>query len=517
MKFDISPPREYIIRSSEDISPEVAILELIDTYIEWYKYYHARGIVHDKGNTKIDITDNNRFIIESDYPGPPKNMVIELFKFGGKVDKGHISIGGYGIGTKRAMFKLGQNICLESDDGKEFYSITIDKEWFKTKREEEKGWILELKEEDSKGKIMDRITISDLHADIKDGFTTAFKNKMGQKIINTYFLYINEYINIIFCGMDLGEETKKSRRDFKFIFRDDEIRPYHKKTIVDGVRVEVYAGYTKWKKGAPFGWYIFCNDRLIIKGDTSNRTGFDTNNDIIYNPEDNIFLGLVFFNSYLFDLDKEYEKHLKKGPVDKELEKVFLDKGISLDGCILENKENGEIRPPDFVIKDKTHSIDYKVEVIEGKISVYTDPLRLPWKSSKDDIRDDSKIYSSIQGSMMKPATAYFINYIRDCKDKIKKYDYIKTLIENVDIEKDIKKYDEITIEATGSLPKVKSEEKGYSTDTRTPLLTSIQFWASLGLVDKIKEKLGNVNMSNEKMGEEIFSYFIKREAIKDE
>lgn len=502
--INMRPPKKLLFTTLEsDITPKDAVLELIDTFVEWYRYYKIRGEVQGKRNIKIRICEE-RFIIESDYPGPPKDMVHNLLRFGEKVDKGCISIGGYGIGTKRAIFRMGQDVCLESYDSHEYYSVHIDKNWI----ENENEWDLPLKEEPFKGNPFDRILISSFYPEIRAKFKSkAFKTELTQKVKDNYTFFIEKDVDIKIC-----EELVKPY-DFKFIFKEDkeyQIKPYHKKFILNGVSAEIFAGFTKWGENDPYGWYVFGNDRLIVQNDVSNRTGFNSTKNIIYQHEDNIFLGLLFFRSYLFNLEQKYSALFSKGKVNEELRKMFSHNAISLsDEAMCDMKDSTH-----WQIEDRYTT--YKTEEVGGCIHIYTDPINLPWKSSKDDIREDLRIYRQVRDKMQ-VITAIFIRYLRSCEKISKKrgIDIIKSILENVDDKKDIKKMSEIEVEQDESLPPQEWAE-GYDITAGVPRLSRIQFWKPLELVIRIKERLGNANMSNEEMGEAIFSYYQKREGINE-
>lgn len=494
--IEIKPPKKFFFHTlTLDISPEEAILELIDTFIEWYLYYKNKSVVKYKGEIIIQMSEE-KLIIESNYPGPPKDSLPDILVFGKRLNIGCNKIGAYGIGTKRAFFKLGKDILLESDDNNNYFSIHIGKKWFDV----EDDWNLTLKSNKSKGRLCDKIVISSLYNDIKVQFKDpTFKNGLLEKIKYTYSYFINNHINIKINNI------KIKPCNFEFIFKKGKIEPYYKEFIRNGIKVKILAGITR-EDYKTFGWYVFCNNRLIIKRDTSNKTGFNTSNEVLYIPNPNIFLGLVFFSSFLFSFKKENKKYLKEGIIFKELQKLFLENNIEVS----KNSEVISIKKYSlWKIEDKENCIDYMIDASGNKLIVCTDPINLPEKSSKDDIREDSAIYRVAQ-DYMRNITERYMNYIETIKEK---KEYLRELLEYIEtkkIEKFLKDNNGIN-EKLGFFELLKEETREEILKGKRKI-TSIQFWEPIEIVEDIKKNLGNVNMSNEEMGKKILQYYREME-----
>lgn len=289
-----SPTKRFFIKIIvKDIDLIDAILDLVDNAIDGYIKKQLSG------KRKIAINfSSDEFVIKDNCGGIEKEETYNnVFRFGlAKVsEKKERTIGVFNIGLKRSIFKIGENILIESDDGKDLFSIRIDKEWL----ESEQSWDLHFdKEEDSKGKPFTKITIKDIFPNIADEFTsTTFENRLINTIRNTYSVFLEDRVNIEVSGSAIEPY------DFSFLFEKEGERvfvPLHKKYNFDGVETEIYAGYTPIGIGTErvFGWYLFCNDRLVVRNDTSGRTGWGWDGERKYHyPEDNRFLGLVFFRS----------------------------------------------------------------------------------------------------------------------------------------------------------------------------------------------------------------------------
>jgi len=288
-KISAFPVKSFFIETLvKDISLHDAILDLVDNSID---SYIKRGLT-DKRNIDIDF-DETKFVINDNCGGINRSELLErVFRFGKTVKEKGRTISVFGIGLKRAIFKMGRRIVIETDDGQNFCSVLIDDDWLK----DESNWEL-LFNEDTKstGTKHTKITITEIYPHISDELgNTTFQNALLEKIGETYSVFLEERVII-----SVNDNIVPSF-DFRFLHDNKCYRPYHKVDNYDGVEVEIYAGYTPDVKdqGQTYGWFVFCNDRLVIKNDTSERTGWGGAGERKYHyPEDNRFLGLIFFRS----------------------------------------------------------------------------------------------------------------------------------------------------------------------------------------------------------------------------
>ena len=130
-KADASPTKEFFVNMiTRDITLEDSILDLIDNSIDaaWQMAgSHAITLEDetDLSNFQISLTfSEDEFTITDNCGGMTlSNAVNHAFSFGRKASQEpeEFSIGVYGIGMKRAVFKLGTNVRVRSqfleDDG----------------------------------------------------------------------------------------------------------------------------------------------------------------------------------------------------------------------------------------------------------------------------------------------------------------------------------------------------------------------------------------------------------------
>lgn len=117
----MEPTKEFFINAlTRDIKLDRTVLDLIDNSID-----AARKSDRDFSTFEIRLTLNKKcFIIEDNCDGISKESAKSYaFKFGNSQGKNtrQFSIGHYGIGMKRAFFKIGKMIYVESATREDFF------------------------------------------------------------------------------------------------------------------------------------------------------------------------------------------------------------------------------------------------------------------------------------------------------------------------------------------------------------------------------------------------------------
>jgi hypothetical protein len=199
----------------------------------------------------------------------------------------------YGIGLKRAIFKLGRDIVIRSDhiDGGFDMHLNVD-EW---ETDPTQPWTFPLTtrqpaDKDSCGTC---IAVSRLNEDairrLSDGL---FINQLRESIARTYAFYMPKYVNIY-----VNEEIVDQ------ITFDVGANRTTQVFAVDGVSCAVSAAIAEPQGGVfrdrTAGWFVFCNGRNAIYADKTPLTGWSTPGSglPIFQPKHRLFVGTVFFVS----------------------------------------------------------------------------------------------------------------------------------------------------------------------------------------------------------------------------
>jgi hypothetical protein len=318
-KIPASPTKEYFINMmTKDVSIEDSILDLIDNGLDGAR----RQIGREKGQAAIlepsyegyhvQINFNNsHFSIEDNCGGialeAAKNSV---FYFGRKADaprETNYSLGVFGIGMKRAFFKLGKNIRIQSSTKTEAFSVDID-----VNRWTENGqWDLELQREPVWDTPGTRIEITNLHKNVSREFDTdpVFTNILKKIIARDYSFLLHDGFKIIVNSNPVKPYEFKLRESNEFRPLND----HSQNPELPEVSVKIIAGLSEFPPDDPysdevrepwlnapdyFGWYVVCNGRIVLAADKSEKTVWG--NSITspkWHAQYNGFIGIVSFYS----------------------------------------------------------------------------------------------------------------------------------------------------------------------------------------------------------------------------
>jgi hypothetical protein len=296
------PTKDFFITMLvKDITLRDAIGDLVDNSVDAIKA-KASNINNLKGY-EINITvDANHFAISDNGSGIEENVAREYaFKLGKPKDHKLIehSIGRFGIGMKRAFFKLGEKINVNSKAPKSSFSLTIPVSTWKADPD---NWDFHFDKvktnyRNSPSSTGTTILITDLSSDAKESFKKAqFENELKEEIASEQILNLKKglVINI--------NEDPIVPPNFTLKFNKEIVPAYWKHTFKKEdteLKVEILVGVSD-EEESEGGWNVFCNDRLILSRDTTTTTGWTgAGGDGVakYHQQFWGFRGYVFFNS----------------------------------------------------------------------------------------------------------------------------------------------------------------------------------------------------------------------------
>lgn len=313
----------------KDITLRDAIGDLVDNAVDAIKSRaenqdNLKGFEIDikLGKTYFSIDDNG-------YGMEAEVARTTAFNFG-KSDKHNLidnSIGQFGIGMKRAFFKIGNIIHVKSVAPTSKFEIDIDvNEWLKDKETWEykfKDGTLEENIKNTPSKTGFRVKISELSNDSELSFSDkTFEDQLIKEIQYEHMLNINKGLVIKINDFIL----KTTPIDLVF---DENIKPSFWEKLGENQSVKILAGIST-KDDEDGGWYIFCNDRLIIaknKTDETVWTGSKGDGVPLWHAQYHRFRGYVFFeakdSSLLpwnttktgMDLDSPYYKEVRRNMI----------------------------------------------------------------------------------------------------------------------------------------------------------------------------------------------------------
>jgi hypothetical protein len=308
LKADASPEKRlFISLITRDISLIAAVLDLIDNSInaavqpvsqrlltasDYHDFYQDMRI---KPSVDIRIRIGpDRVEIEDTAQGiSAETARTQVFKFGTTAERGPVDdrLSVYGIGLKRAIFKLGNRVKILSEHVAGGFDLDLNvSEWERTPQEH---WEIDISRRSpaKQGETGTRIEVSELYEPtaqrINDG---KFVGQLREAISKTYDFYLARLVNVFVDGVPVDGahvqiSTNRTSEDFD----------------LGDVSCSVNAGIGtpegKEYRDRTSGWFVFCNGRTVVSADKSTLTGWGTGGLGIFQPKHRPFLGTVFFVS----------------------------------------------------------------------------------------------------------------------------------------------------------------------------------------------------------------------------
>ena len=296
-----SPSKAFFIEMlTRDISLSDCILDLIDNSIHSLITKKSldiseqlfKGSALRKINAEIDISFSaERFRIRDNCGGISIDEATEqVFLLGKPVtEKKHVGLGVYGIGMKRAFFKIGRQVRVSSHTASEEFVVEIDVPLW----QRSKDWSFSFKVAQPKvhtdgGTTVD---VEQLNPHVSGQFALKpFQNILIEKVERAYALFLK-------AGLRVRINNTEVSSDFPDLAESESLRPVRQLIKKDGVDILVMAGLSPSEDKVPRGWYIFCNGRLVLDADKTERSGWGADSFPAFHVKYNHFLGFVYFRS----------------------------------------------------------------------------------------------------------------------------------------------------------------------------------------------------------------------------
>jgi len=320
--IDASPTKNFFVEMlTRDIDLKDAILDLLDNCIDGIQRTIRGEAPTDTPYSgfwaDIEISENG-FAISDNCGGIPLDVARRYaFRMGKprdiRDDDGIATIGTYGIGMKRAIFKLGQFARVLSQTDVNAFEVLVQPSWLA----DDKTWDLplEITEDalDSNGTV---IEISELRNEVASQFATkSFQAGLAREIELLYSYIISKGFEISVNGERVKARpialqwegvTKLKKKE------TEAIAPYLYEGYEENVKVTVAVGFHralpseeevinaetgKRRKRDTAGWTIVCNDRVVVANDKTILTGWGEAGVPKYHPQYISISGIVRFES----------------------------------------------------------------------------------------------------------------------------------------------------------------------------------------------------------------------------
>lgn len=293
-----SPTKQFFVSMlTRDIELQDALLDLLDNCVDGIlrsAKTHSSASQPYKGFRAEIVLAKDHFSITDNCGGIPIETA-RRYAFamgrpsGADPETSSATVGMYGIGMKRAIFKLGTDALVESwsDVG---FAVEITAEWMSSE-----GWEkLPMHEppDESLKKGHTAITVMSLNPDVATAFgNDSWIDDFRKLVAQHYSIIIGKGFSVrIGNGVEQAEEV--AGEPFRLLQSSSSegkgIAPYVYAGNIDGVDVEIYAGLYRRllteeeadreeeTRGTSddAGWTVACNDRVVIWKDKTRLTGW---------------------------------------------------------------------------------------------------------------------------------------------------------------------------------------------------------------------------------------------------
>ena len=318
---DATPVKSFFVDMlTRDIELVDAILDLLDNCVDGIlrlKGESAEKIPYEGFEAEIEF-DERSFSISDNCGGIPWSFHDYAFRMGKDNqdrDRDLPTVGVYGIGMKRAIFKIGKQCLISTQNKGDRYEVEITPKWI----EDQNNWELPVSEPSDSDREDDgtTIVIDELNENIAEYFHDDRENFIRELVrkIETHYAFI------IAKGFQVTVNGRKVEpKPTKLIFVETEnekgtdtaIRPYIYKTEHDGVSIFLSVGFTspipsqeeindeqeeKRYSSMDAGWTIICNDRAVLYCDRTELTGWGEAGVPKYHTQFIAISGIVEFQS----------------------------------------------------------------------------------------------------------------------------------------------------------------------------------------------------------------------------
>jgi Histidine kinase-, DNA gyrase B-, and HSP90-like ATPase len=324
-EIDARPTKRFFVRMLvRDIELVPAIVDLVDNSVDGAKRmaaatqtssgsgltasengYDAKLATALAGHRVTLSLSPEEFVIEDDCGGIERKDALEYaFRFGRPEDVEPVEgeVGQFGVGMKRALFKLGEWFEVQSIAPSGAFAVEVDvPEWL----DEPDDWTFPLRSlKPGKKKPGTRITVKQLLPSVATEFgEPGFMQRLRAQIEFRHHAALAAGLRI-----KLGRTELKSRMIGLLVGEGLKPRVIEKDIDANGdtVHMRLAAGFVRiddedadtddpnnFTGGGLAGWYVICNDRMLLFADKSRLTGWGVEV-ADYHPQYRRFRGYVY-------------------------------------------------------------------------------------------------------------------------------------------------------------------------------------------------------------------------------
>lgn len=362
---------------------------------------HSVPIKSERPYVKIEF-DNSHFKISDNCGGINYQYALDdVFNFGHSTKRSSEYLGVYGVGMKRALFKMGKRFIINSRTVKNGFKCNLDVEKWMAQDAKMEDWTIDLEEIPSAqipAQAGTEIVVKPLKKEVAEVLSFSnFEKDLIKAIGRVYAFLVDRYVRISVNGLDVNAfsipwgEPRKGQTSYEEL-------------SYNGVNIRIFATVSvpRSKDERPTkensGWYVVCNGRLIIVADTSSLTGWGVDPTPMWVPKYTSFIGFVFFESedalllpwtttkrsvnaessvyrkaisrmavlarpILTFCNRKYPNDEDQEPIEREIAKDM--KPTTLPQLVRKTNSAFEIKPPNQVGKKTSVKVQYEAKLTD--------------------------------------------------------------------------------------------------------------------------------------------------------
>lgn len=320
-KANANPTKAFFVRMiTRDIGLEDCILDLIDNSVDsaWRREgSHPKGLKDDTDLSAYHIAIHasaKHFSISDNCGGMTlDNAVDHAFSFGRPASQNadNYSIGVYGIGMKRAVFKIGRDILVHSTyaEKKKRLAFAVPIKVGAWLNDDDPPWDFDIDDAELLPEDGVEVVVRDLTAETATSFGNPdFMAALKRTIARDYSHHMNRGLRISLNDQAIvgWHIALLQSKDFKPVMID-----YEDNADGQMVSIEVVGGMAapppessepddtdKGDKGdRNYGWYVVCNGRIVLAADRSEVSGWGSEDWPQWHRQYAGFMGIIFFNA----------------------------------------------------------------------------------------------------------------------------------------------------------------------------------------------------------------------------
>jgi len=287
--------RFFVEMFTRDISLKDCILDLIDNSIDGLvraqdidlgesllKIGSDDKVNGDKPEIKVNFSSRQLSVRDNCGGMSTEEAKNEMFNFGHSLEYYEMakerSLGVYGVGLKRALFKIGRSFSVISKTTQTGFKVAEDnlEEWIKKDKSlDDWSFDMEITEQARTQKTAGtRIVVKKIRNSVKHLLDDqSFEDELKKDVARVYTFFLNRFVRIKINDKYVDPIEVP-------IGESEDVTPAIERQEIDNVNVTIIASLAaRDQKGQWFadqaGWYIACNGRMVATADRTSLTNKD--------------------------------------------------------------------------------------------------------------------------------------------------------------------------------------------------------------------------------------------------